>query len=322
MLYLSTRNKADTYTAHRALNEPMAPDGGFYVPFHLPVFTQDERFNIKNLTFCEAIAKVLNLFFGLRLTGWDVECEVGRLPLRLEPVNQRLLFSETWRNPAGSHKYLLRNLYALMTGKKDGNTQPVGWVCIAIEIALLFAAYTTVDVTEEGLDVAVATGDFAEIVAVLYAKQMGLPVNIVVCADNENSICWDLLTKGEYNVNTAVVNTVLPQMDIAQPKYLEYFVYMRLGIRETIRFVEDSEQKKIYRVDEEQLPMLAEGLFAAVVSANRVDPILSGMYRANGYTIDPVTALAYGGLQDYRSHTGVNRDTLILAKQRPNKEME
>ena len=41
MLYISTRNNTDTYTAHRALHEEYAPDGGFYVPFYLPTFSSD-----------------------------------------------------------------------------------------------------------------------------------------------------------------------------------------------------------------------------------------------------------------------------------------
>ena len=306
-------------SAYRALNEERTPDGGFFVPFRLPVFTGEELYEIKTQTPCEAVARVLNLFFGLCMTGWDVECAVGRLPLKPESVNQRLLFAEAWRNPEGSFRYLLANLYSRMNDRRS----PSGWAYIAIEIALLFGLYAAVEnLPEEGLDVAVATGDFADISAVLYAKDMGLPVNMLVCTSNENSAVWDLITKGEFNTNAAIVSTALSQLDIARPAYMELFLYMCLGKGEVQRYLDACERSAVYRIDEEQLKKLSENLFGAVVSTDRVDSIVSGMYRANGYTIDPYTALAYGGLQDYRSHTGVNRDTLILAKQRPNLEKE
>lgn len=323
MLYLSTRNTTDCYTAYRALNEDRAPDGGIYMPFHLPTFTGDELYEIKTHSSCEAIARVLNLFFGLRLSGWDVECVVGRYPLKPEPVNQRLLFAEGWRNPEGSFQYLLTSLYRKLTGKTDAVYHCFGWAHIAIEIALLFGLYATIeDVPEQGFDVAVATGNFADITAFLLAKQMGLPINVIVCSVNENSAAWDLITKGEFPANAALVTTNLPQMNIAQQNYIEALLYVRFGTSEVQRYLDASNKKMPYRVDEEQLKILNENMFAEVVSSNRVDTIISGMYRANGYAIDPYTALAYGGLQDYRSRTGVNRDTLILAKQRPNLKRE
>lgn len=318
MLYLSTRNATDCYTAYRALNEERTPDGGFFVPFRLPVFSCEELLEIKALSSCEAIAKVLNLLFGLRLSGWDVECAVGRHPLKPEFVNQRLLFAEGWRNPEGSFQYILTNLYRKMTRRTDAACEPSGWAYIAIEIALLFGLYAAVKaVPEQGLDAAVSTGDFADITAVLYAKEMGLPINVLICTGNENSAAWDLLTKGEFHTNAALATTDLPQLDVTQPRYMECFIFNRLGIEEVQRYLDACKRKSVYRVDEEQLKVLSENIFGAVVSTNRVDAIVSGMYRANGYAIDPYTAVAYGGLQNYRAHTGVNRDTLILAKQRP-----
>lgn len=323
MLYLSTRNTTDCYTAHRALSEARAPDGGIYVPFRLPVFVKDELQKIKAQSACEAIAGVLNLFFGLHLSGWDVECVVGRYPLKPVPVNQRLLFAEGWRNPDGSFQYLQTGLYRRMTGKPDVVFPPSGWAYIAIEIALLFGLYATVeDIPQQGMDVAVTAGDFADLAAVAFAKQMGLPVNMIICTSNENSASWDLFSRGDFSTNAALISTALPKLDTAQPEYLECFLFARLGIEEVRRYLDACDKKRIYRVEEHRLPLLNQDIFGAVVSSNRVDSIVTGMHRSNGYAIDPYTALAYGGLQDYRANTGVNRDTLILAKYHPAMEKE
>lgn len=313
MLYLSTRNTTDCFTAYRALNEKQAPDGGFFVPFRLQRFADNELLAFRGQTPCEVIARILNLFFGVGLTGWDVDCVIGRSPVKPEAVNQRLLFAEFWRNPDGSLNYLANNLYRRMTGKEYPDCIPTGWAYIAIEIALLFALYSAVEaVPTHGLDVAVETGDFADITAIEYARQMGLPINTVVCATNENSSVWDLFAKGDFNTVAAS----------EQPKYLECFLFARLGKDAVLRYLDACSQKRIYRVDEAQLQTLSENVFCSVVSANRVDSIISGMFRANGYAIDPCTAVAYGGLQDYRANGGLNRDTLLLAKYRPARERE
>ncbi|MBQ7768512.1 MAG: hypothetical protein IJ403_06505 [Oscillospiraceae bacterium] len=313
MLYLSTRNTTDCYTAYRALNEMQAPDGGFYVPFRLHKFTDSELLALRAKTPCDAIAQILNLFFGVQLTGWDVECVVGRSPVKPETVNQRLLFAEFWRNPDGSLKYLIYNLYRRITAKDFSVSKPTGWAYIAIEIALLFGLYAAAEsIPPQGLDVAVETGDFADVTAIEYANQMGLPINMMICATNENSSVWDLFTKGDYNTATPV----------EQPKYLECFLFARLGRDAVLRYLETSEKKRIFRVGEQELETLCDNVFCSVVSENRVESIISGMYRANGYVIDPSTAVAYGGLQDYRANGGLHRDTLLLAKHRPALEKE
>lgn len=313
MLYLSTRNTTDCYTAYRALNESQTPDGGLYVPFRLQRFSDKELLELRAQTPCDAIARVLNLLFGVGLTGWDVECVVGRSPVKPEAVNQRLLFAEFWRNPNGSVKYLVHNLYRRMTAKEYPYDIPSGWAYIAIEIALLFGLYVAVEsIPTQGLDVAVEIGNFADIAAIEYAKQMGLPINTTVCTVDENSAVWDLFAKGDFNTGATT----------EQPKYMECFLFVRLGKDAVLRYLDSCERKRIYRVDEEQLHTLNENIFCSVVSSNRVDSIISGMYRANGYAIDPHTAMAYGGLQDYRANSGLNRDTLILAKFRPDLDRE
>ena len=313
MLYLSTRNTTDCYTAYRALNETQAPDGGFFVPFRLQKFSDNELLALREKTPCDVIAQILNLFFGVQLTGWDVECVVGRSPVKPETVNQRLLFAEFWRNPDGSLKYLICNLYRRMTAKEYAAGKASGWAYIAIEIALLFGLYAAAEtIPIQGLDVAVETGDFADFAAIEYARQMGMPINMIVCATNENSAVWDLFAKGDYNTSAAT----------ELPKYFECFLFARLGKDAVLRYLQACDQKRIYRVDEQELETLSNNVFCSVVSESRVGSIISGMQRANGYVIDWSTAVAYGGLQDYRANGGLNRDTLLLVKQRPALEKE
>lgn len=323
MLYVSTRNKNDTFTAYRALHETNAPDGGFYVPFRLPVFTQDEISALRSQSCGDTIAQILNSFFGLRLTGWDVECKIGRYPFRTTIVNYRLIMAETWHNPGGSWDYLVRNLFQLIIGTEDHSSLPSGWPYIAVEIALFFGLFVSMEPAPcQKMDAAVTSGDFADVVALSYAKDMGLPINITVITSNENGAVWDFVKKGDFNTNASIVKTNLPHLDIPHPKYLEYFIFKTLGAREVQRYLESCQKKGIYHIDEDMVALLGKTVFTAVVSSNRVDSIISSMYRTNQYSMDPYTALAYGGLQDYRSRTGISNETLVLVKCKASREKE
>ena len=313
MLYISTRNLVDTFTAYRALQESRAPDGGFYVPFHLTAFTEEELMAVKAQSPFETVAQILNCFFGTHLNGWDVECAIGRSALKLETVGHRLAIAEVWRNPEGAFSYTIKSLYSLMGGKKRNEAEISGWAYIAIEVALLFGMYSAMeDVPQDGFDMAVTTEEFADAVAILFAREMGLPINTIIFACGENSTFWDFINRGEYNTRIAE----------EKPTYMEYFLFKILGIDEAKRYLDASEKKSIYYIDELQLEILNSGFFAAVVSRGRVDTVISSLLKTNNYRIDPAAALSYSGLQDYRACTGVSRYTLLLAKERMQRTKE
>jgi len=305
MLYVSTRNFNDSYTAHRALHEERTPNGGFYVPMRLPFFSQDALSALKAQSCSETIAQVLNLFFSLHINAWDVECAIGRDFFRLQSVNQKIIFAELWRNPEGNFSYLLNSLYALLLDKNHPIELPVGWPRIATEIAVLFGLFSAMDYDSvQGFDIAATVDDMSTMTAVLFAKNMGLPVNLTICACNEDSIVWDLTSKGEFSTRNE------------QPVYLECFIYSMFGQEAVLDYLDASSKKTSYSIGEERTEDITNSLYAAVVSDSRIDTIVSGVYSTSQCLIDSRTALTFGSLQDYRSQTGINADTVILAKQR------
>lgn len=305
MLYVSTRNTTDIYTAYRALHETNAPDGGNFVPFRLPMLDQSM---LRKQTGCETVAQILNLFFGLRLSAWDVECAIGKVPVKLTNLGQKVFIAEAWHNPSANYGYLYDSLCNLIFGNEVKNTG--GWLQIAVEIALLLGMYSDMEYVSGGFDFAVNAGDFSDLTAVTYAKTMGLPVNRIICACDSNAAVWDFVNRGELAVSET------------HPKYMENFIYLRLGAEEARRYLTACESKRTYAVDETQLQSLNSDLFAAVVSENRVESVISGVYQTNQYAIDRDTAISYGALQDYRAHTGINANTVILAKKRPDRTKE
>ncbi len=311
MLYISTRNAKDAYTAHRALNEELAPDGGMFVPFREVTLSQEELAAIREDSFGTTVAKMLNRYFSAHLSGWDVECCIGRTPLNLTALGRKTLVAELWHNLDASYAALEQNLYALMSGNSKA---PAGWARIAIRIAVLCGLFGELARAGiESADLAVATGDFSTAISIWYARKMGLPVGVILCACNENGMLWDLLQRGECSTGASVVKTDLPELDHAFPVNLERLIFATQDKNEFARFVDSVAKGGVYSVDEISLGRINQGLCASVVGSTRVDSVISSVFRTNGYLIDPVTALAYGGLQDYRARTGENRTTVLLA---------
>lgn len=301
MLYISTRNINDCYTAHHALHEEFAPDGGMYLPFRIPVITAEDWSRIKSQNFSDTVINVLNLFFGLRMTGVDVADVLGDTPVLFQTINQNVVFAELWHSPNGNSSYYINGLYHKMSGNSES---PKGWAYVAIQIALLFGIYGANHADLRQFDIAISVNDFADLTAVLYAKKMGLPINRIVCACNEDGILWDLVNRGEFATSKSYA-------------YTDCLIYKYFGISGVKHYLDAYSRKANCDFEEISLQELIEELHPSVVSFSRVDTVIASMYSSNGYRIDKDSALAYGGLQDYRASTGVNKQTLIISANRP-----
>ena len=136
---------------------------------------------------------------------------------------------------------------------------------------------------------------------------MGLPIGKIICAGYENSDVWDLLHRGELNCASMQVDSV----------GIERLIYHTVGQEEAARFADSCKARKLYAIDEEQLAILSDGLFAAVVSKDRIQSTINSFYRSNDYIPDTVAAISYGALQDYRAKTGESCQTLIFSLSSP-----
>lgn len=305
MLYVSTRNKTDSFTAHRTLCADRAPDGGLFVPYMIPKYFPDGSFD-------QIIADVLNLYFYSNLTPRDIELCIGRQPVRLKEMSYRLLVAEFFHNPDGKYQYIEDNLYKKLAGS-DMQGEITLWARITIRIALLFAAYSVVaDELDDGCDIAVTVGDFTTPLSVWYARQMGLPIGMIICSCNENCAAWDLIQRGEMNTGLAKVDTAMPDLDFSCPQLLECLIYQTLGMDEAVRYSQVCESKGNYSISDDQFSVFSAGLSAAVVSRDRIGGLISNVRSACDYRLTDRAAISYGGMQDYRARTGESKKTMIF----------
>lgn len=317
MLYATTRNKADTYTAYRALYDDRAPDGGFFVPFRKIVLDEATVQSIASQPFHAVLAQVLDLFFPGRITQWDVECCIGKSAVTLTAMPHRVLLAQLWNNPENDACYIYKTLFKKLC-REDSDKALSDWAKLAIKVSVLFGIYGQIKkLGIQKFDIAVNSGDFNSPMACWYARKMGLPIGTIICACNENSTPWDFLHRGELNTGASVISTVTKELDYAYPSGLERLIFETFGIEEVQKFIVASEKKGIYHIRPDMLELISKGMFASVIGNDRVESVIGSVYRANGCILDPYTAVSYGSLQDYRSKTGESCHTVLLAEKSP-----
>lgn len=303
MLYVTTRNKIDSYTDYRTLYEDRSPNGGFYIPLQVPKLDRRQLNALKSYSFGETISFILNLFYKGRITPWDVDCCIGRDPLKLICVSHKVILAKLWDNPQGEYGYICRMLYEKLCNKNRNVL--THWANIAIRISVLFGIFGALQKNNSNsFDLCINCGDFSDPFAVWYAKCMGLPVGKLICTCNEDECVWDFFRKGEFNTALTASNS--------KSAGIEMLIYGILGLEETKKYLEISEQKGIYRISDEQVRFLNESLFVSFVGQNRQESLIGAFFTANNLIIDPNTALLYGGVQDYRAKTGNITPSVLL----------
>ena len=315
MLYVTTRNNGDIFTANHALNKNRAEDGGAYVPFKLPRLDFGE---LKALPFNHRVAKVLNLLFGTRITGWEVDFAIGRQAVRIEKMPHRVMLGQMWHNSEGCFDSLRDDLVRLIRNE-EGATE---WAEIGIRMACLAALLAEVCVDERSvLDVAVPSGDFSAVMAAWYCRAAGLPVGNIVVGCCENAALWDLICKGELRTGQIAVSTVTPLCDQIVPRNLERLVFACGGNREVMRYLDACRTGEWYYPGNDVLSHMRKGLHIRVVGEKRVVSTIPNVYTANGHIFGPYDALSYSAVLDYRAATGDNRPALILSDRCPSRDL-
>lgn len=322
MLYVTTRNDQEIYTAQRALREGRGPDGGLYVPFRDPVFSTEDLCTLREKSFNRCIADVLNTLFQTRLTSWDVDFAIGRYAVRLQMLGKRLVVSEGWHNLESNFDRIVKNLSALLQGEKTAQIHKAGWAEIGIRVAVIFGIFG--ELMREGIldgnqlvDISVVSGDFSAPMSAWYARKWGLPIGNIVCACNDNSNLWDFVCHGTLRCADVALMTDTACADVTVPESLERLIHACGGTEEVERYVNTVRKGGNYYVEDVFLQRLRKGLYVTVSSQNRMASTIPTVFGTHSYVLSPYGALAYAGLQDYRARTGESRTALLLEERSP-----
>lgn len=172
----------------------------------------------------------------------------------------------------------------------------------------------------EQINVVVPTGNFGNILAAYYAKQMGVPIDKLVCASNENKVLFDFFQSGTYDKNREFMLTSSPSMDILISSNLERLIYLTAGedAERTRKFMEELKGGGKYTITPDMQERLAD--FAAGYADERqTAESIRKTYEKTGYVMDTHTAVASHVCDVYREESKDTKKCVIASTASPYK---
>ena len=199
----------------------------------------------------------------------------------------------------------------------------INWGRVLPQIVYYISAYCDLVRDEkiqlgDPINVCVPTGNFGNILAAYYAKDMGVPINKLICASNSNNVLTDFLRTGVYDRNRTFYNTMSPSMDILISSNLERLLYAITGEDQQVReYMDELNRTGRYEVSE-RVKEKIQRLFVGYCCDDTVtQKVTSTIYRSFDYLIDPHTAVGFSALTQYREETGDMTPTVVASTASP-----
>lgn len=167
---------------------------------------------------------------------------------------------------------------------------------------------------EEPMNVVVPTGNFGNILASYYAKQMGIPIGKFVCASNKNKVLFDFFETGKYDRNREFYVTTSPSMDILISSNLERMIYRIAGndAKQCAKFMAALTKDGEYVITDAMKAELSE-FFGAFGSEEETAVKIKEVYDKEGYVMDTHTAVAAVAYDKYKAATGDDKTPTVIA---------
>ncbi len=168
------------------------------------------------------------------------------------------------------------------------------------------------------INVVVPTGNFGNILAAYYAKNMGLPIAKLICASNENKVLFDFFRTGTYDKNREFILTASPSMDILISSNLERLIYRIAGndAEANAALMKELTENGSYRITPQMKERLAD-FYGNYASQEETADAIRTLYRDTGYIIDTHTAVAAAVYRKYVAETGDHTKTVIASTASP-----
>lgn len=202
----------------------------------------------------------------------------------------------------------------------------INWGRLVPQIVYYFSAYC--DMVDSGrislgdeINVVVPTGNFGNILAGYYAKQMGLPVKTLVCASNSNNVLTDFLKTGTYDKNREFYTTSSPSMDILISSNLERLLYHMSGDDDKLicDLMNRLSANGKYTVSSDVMEKIQQMFDAGYTAEDKVDETIKYQFDNYGYLCDTHTAVAVSVYDEYVKNSGDDIPTVIDSTASPYK---
>ena len=200
----------------------------------------------------------------------------------------------------------------------------INWGRVLPQIVYYISAYCDLMREEkiqkgDPVNVCVPTGNFGNILAAGYAREMGVPIQKLICASNSNNVLTDFLKTGIYDRNRTFYNTMSPSMDILISSNLERLLFALSGhddaqVREYMAQLNETGRYEVSKSIKDRLGKL---FAAGYCDDAKTQKVIGAMWKEHHYLIDPHTAVAFDVLDQYRKESGDNTPTIVVSTASP-----
>ncbi len=172
----------------------------------------------------------------------------------------------------------------------------------------------------EPVNFVVPTGNFGNILAAFYAKNMGVPIGKLICASNENKVLYDFFNTGVYDKNRRFILTSSPSMDILVSSNLERLIYKITGedAKKTSDMMAALASTGQYSLTEDMRAQM-EDFIGGWAGEEKTAAEIKRVYETAGYVLDPHTAVASAVYHDYQLKSDDAAKTVIASTASPYK---
>ena len=218
------------------------------------------------------------------------------------------------------------DIAALMqeNGYKFSSANSINWGRLVPQIVYYFSAYADMLKNKEiqvgeKINFVVPTGNFGNILAAYYAMQMGLPVNKLICASNDNNVLTDFINTGIYDRNREFKKTLSPSMDILISSNLERLLYMVTDCNAEMicNWMNRLKEEGIYTVDPDTKKKIQSVFWAGYSNDSDTLKTIESVYAETGYVLDTHTAVAVDVYDKYVISTSDVTKAVIVSTASP-----
>lgn len=213
---------------------------------------------------------------------------------------------------------LVKKIFSEENNKNLSSANSINIGRLIPQIVYYFYAYFRIARKKEKINVVVPTGNFGDILAGYIAKEMGLPIEKLICASNQNNVLEDFIRTGVYDINRPFKKSISPSMDILISSNLERLLYYKLKDCKVIKeLMSDLKNKKVYEVHLDMDEFVGESISELETFSG-----IRSVYDYYDYVIDPHTSVAYGSFRKYQTEHNREKNkvkTLILSTAHPMK---
>lgn len=199
----------------------------------------------------------------------------------------------------------------------------INWGRVLPQIVYYISAYCDLLRDEkiqpgQGINICVPTGNFGNILAAYYAREMGVPIEKLICASNSNNVLTDFIRTGVYDRNRSFYNTISPSMDILISSNLERLLFaLTQDANEIKEYMEQLNANGRYQVRgrvQEKLQKIFKGYCC---DDQETKHTIQKIYEKHNYLIDTHTAVAFSALEQYRQETEDQTPCIVVSTASP-----